>query len=86
VDRRSQRVEIVIPVRTMLVLLAFGGLVALAVLSIGTLLSIFVAIVLALGLDPVVAALVRRGLEARPRGAGGGRRSHTTDDGRGRRA
>jgi predicted PurR-regulated permease PerM len=34
---------------------------ALALLSLGTLLSIFVAAVLAFGLDPVVGALVRRG-------------------------
>jgi predicted PurR-regulated permease PerM len=61
VDQPSQRVEVVVPVRTLLVLLAFGSLVALAVFSIGTLLSIFVAAVLALGLDPVVGALVRRG-------------------------
>src|SRR3954453_17790423 len=56
-----QRVEIVIGARTLLVLLGFGVLVALAILSLGTLLSIFLAAVLALGLDPVVAALVRRG-------------------------
>ena len=42
-------------------LLAFGLLVALAVVSLGTLLSIFVAAVIALGLDPLVGALVRRG-------------------------
>ena len=47
--------------RTLLVLLAFGSLVVLVVFSLGTLLSIFVAAVLALGLDPVVGALVRRG-------------------------
>jgi predicted PurR-regulated permease PerM len=35
--------------------------VALAVLSLGTLLSIFLAAVIALGLDPLVGALVRRG-------------------------
>jgi predicted PurR-regulated permease PerM len=56
-----QRVEIAIPVRTMVTVLAFAGLVALAIVSLGTLLSIFVAAVIALGLDPVVAALVRRG-------------------------
>jgi predicted PurR-regulated permease PerM len=61
VDQPSPRVEVVVPVRTLLVLLAFGSLVALAVFSIGTLLSIFVAAVLALGLDPVVGALVGRG-------------------------
>jgi predicted PurR-regulated permease PerM len=56
-----QRVEIVIGVRTMLMLLAFGVLVVLAVVSLGTLLSVFVAAVIALGLDPPVGALVRRG-------------------------
>jgi predicted PurR-regulated permease PerM len=60
-DRPPQRVELLIPLRTMIVVLAFAGLVALAVLSLGTLLSIFVAAVLALGLDPPVGALVRRG-------------------------
>jgi predicted PurR-regulated permease PerM len=56
-----QRVEIVVPVRTMVTVLAFAALVALAIVSLGTLLSIFVAAVVALGLDPVVGALVRRG-------------------------
>ena len=56
-----QRVEIVVTARTLLVLLAFGVLVVLAVVSLGTLLSVFVAAVLALGLDPPVGALVRRG-------------------------
>jgi predicted PurR-regulated permease PerM len=60
-DRSPQRVEILIPVRTLLVLAAFGGLIALAIVSLGTLLSIFVAAVLALGLDPVVGAMVARG-------------------------
>src|SRR3954451_17440505 len=54
------RVQIVVPVRTLLVLLGFGVLVALAILSLGTLLSIFLAAVFALGLDPVVGALVAR--------------------------
>jgi predicted PurR-regulated permease PerM len=58
---RPQRVEVVIPVRTLLVLLLFGLLVVLAIVSLGTLLSILLAAVLALGLDPPVAALVRRG-------------------------
>jgi predicted PurR-regulated permease PerM len=58
---RPERVEIVIGVRTLLTLLVFGLLVALAILSLGTLLSIFLATVLALGLDPVVARLVARG-------------------------
>jgi predicted PurR-regulated permease PerM len=57
----AQRVEVIVPVRTLVMLLAFGFLVALAILSIGTLLSIFLAAVLALGLDPVVSALVKRG-------------------------
>jgi predicted PurR-regulated permease PerM len=56
-----QRVEVIVSVRTLLVLLAFGLLVVLAVLSLGTLLSIFLAAVLAMGLDPPVTALVRRG-------------------------
>jgi predicted PurR-regulated permease PerM len=59
--QQRQRVEIVIPARTLLQLLGFGALVALALLSLGTLISILLAAVLALGLDPVVAALVRRG-------------------------
>jgi predicted PurR-regulated permease PerM len=58
---RPQRVEIVIGVRTVLMLLGVGFLVVLAVVSLGTLLSIFVAAVIALGLDPPVGALVRRG-------------------------
>src|SRR5215211_2640565 len=60
-DRPSQRVEIVVPPRTLLTLLAFGVLVVLAIASFGTLLSIFLAAVLAIGLDPVVGGLVRRG-------------------------
>ena len=60
-DPSPQRVEIVIPGRTLVVLFSFGLLIALAIVSLGTLLSIFVAAVLALGLDPVVAAMVRRG-------------------------
>jgi predicted PurR-regulated permease PerM len=56
-----QRVEIVVTWRTLATILAFCVLVALAILSLGTLLSIFLAAVLALGLDPVVSALVRRG-------------------------
>jgi predicted PurR-regulated permease PerM len=62
----AQRMEVIVPVRTMLVVLVFGALVLLAVLSIGTLLSIFVATVLALGLDPLVGALVRRGWKRGP--------------------
>jgi predicted PurR-regulated permease PerM len=56
-----QRVEVVISVRTILLFVAVGALVVLAVLSLGTLLSILVAAVLALGLDPIVGNLVRRG-------------------------
>jgi predicted PurR-regulated permease PerM len=45
----------------MLLFVAVGALVVLAVLSLGTLLSILVAAVLAFGLDPIVGNLVRRG-------------------------
>jgi predicted PurR-regulated permease PerM len=58
---RPQRIEIVVGVRTLLTLLAFGFLVALAILSLGTLLSIFLAAVVAFGLDPVVHRLVEKG-------------------------
>ncbi|HEV7492998.1 AI-2E family transporter [Baekduia sp.] len=54
-------VAIVIPLRTLVTVAVFGGFVLLAILSAGTLLSIFVAGVLALGLDPPVGALVARG-------------------------
>ena len=57
----AQRVEVAVSARTVVVLLAVGAIVALVLLSLGTLLSVFVAAVLALGLDPVVGALVRRG-------------------------
>ena len=60
-DQPPQRVEVVVSVHTLLVLLGVASLVVLTVFSLGTLLSIFVAAILALGLDPVVAALVRRG-------------------------
>ena len=62
----AQRVEVVVSTRTLLVLLAFAALVALAILSLGTLLSIFLAAVVAFGLDPVVGALVRRGWRRGP--------------------
>jgi len=55
----TKRVEIIIPSRTILVVLAFAAIVALAILSLGTLLSVFVASVFALALDPVVDGLVR---------------------------
>jgi predicted PurR-regulated permease PerM len=57
----AQRVEIVIGVRTMLMVLGFAVLVALALVSLGTLLSIFLAAIVALGLDPLVSRLVARG-------------------------
>jgi predicted PurR-regulated permease PerM len=57
----QQRVEIAVPMRTLLQLLAVGALVALALLSLGTLISILLATVLAVGLDPPVSAMVRRG-------------------------
>ena len=60
-DRPPQRVAIVIPFSTLMTVVGVGALVLLAVVSLGTLLSIFVAAVLALGLDPVVGALVKRG-------------------------
>ena len=56
-----QRIEVTIGARTLLVLVVGGALVALALLSLGTLISIFLAAILALGLDPIVAALVERG-------------------------
>lgn len=55
------RVEVNIGLRTMLLAVLVGGAVALALLSLGSLLSIFVAAVLALGLDPIVSRLVERG-------------------------
>src|SRR3954447_6417316 len=47
--------------RMLLTLLAVGFVVALAILSLGTLLSIFLAAVVAFGLDPVVRRLVEQG-------------------------
>ena len=61
------RVEIVVSTRTLVQILAFGFVVVIAALSIATLLSILIAAVLALGLDPIVAALVRRGWSAASR-------------------
>jgi predicted PurR-regulated permease PerM len=57
----TRRVEVTIGPRTLLGLLACAAIVALALLSLGTLISIVLAAVLAFGLDPVVAALVKRG-------------------------
>ena len=56
-----RRVEILIPARTLITIVAFAAIVGLTIISLGTLLSIFVAAVLALGLDPVVSAMVARG-------------------------
>lgn len=56
----QNRVEVVIGLRTLLPITAFICLVVLTVLSIGTLLSIFIAAILALGLDPVVGGLVEK--------------------------
>ena len=67
---RPQRVEISVPVRTLIQLLMFAALVALALLSLGTLISILLASVLAFGLDPPVSALVQRGWK-RGRGLAG---------------
>ena len=64
-------VELYIPARTLIKLAIFGVLVALAIIALDVLLSIFVAIVLALGLDPVVGSLVDARLEARARRARG---------------
>jgi predicted PurR-regulated permease PerM len=60
-DPPALRVEVVVPLRTLLVLLAFGVAVALALLSLGTLVSVLVAAIVAFGLDPIVTALVARG-------------------------
>jgi predicted PurR-regulated permease PerM len=58
---RPQQVDLRVPWSTLAKLAVFGAAVVLVVVALDVLLSIFVAIVLALGLDPVVAALVRRG-------------------------
>ena len=61
-----QRVEITVSMRTIVQLLAVGAVVLLALLSLGTLLSIFLAAVVAFGLDPIVSALVKRGWKRGP--------------------
>jgi predicted PurR-regulated permease PerM len=58
---RAARVEIVVPVRTLILIAGFVALAALAIAAQGVLLSILVAAVLSLGLDPLVGALVARG-------------------------
>ena len=55
------KVDVLLPARTLLRLAVFVALLTLVVISLDVLLSIFVAAVLALGLDPVVGALVARG-------------------------
>ncbi len=60
------RIEVTVSLRTLTLLAAFAGFIVLIVFSLGTLLSIFVAGILALGLDPVVGALVRRGWKRGP--------------------
>jgi predicted PurR-regulated permease PerM len=62
----SRRVEIVIPLRTLMVLAGFAAVVALILLSLGTLVAIFLAAVIALGVDPLVGALERRGWRRGP--------------------
>jgi predicted PurR-regulated permease PerM len=54
-------VTVSVSLQSLLLVLGVAALATLAILSLGTLLSIFVAGVLALGLDPPVSALVRRG-------------------------
>jgi predicted PurR-regulated permease PerM len=61
-----QPVEVRISARTFVSIVGVGGLVALALLSLGTLVSILLAAVLAFGLDPVVGGLVRRGWKRGP--------------------
>jgi predicted PurR-regulated permease PerM len=59
--QRVSRVEIVVPIRTLVVIAGFGTVAWLVVAARGLLLSILVATVLSLGLDPAVSALVARG-------------------------
>lgn len=56
-----QRAEIVIPIRTLFAVAVFAALAASIVAARALLLSILVAGVLSLGLDPLVGALVSRG-------------------------
>jgi predicted PurR-regulated permease PerM len=56
----AQPVEIIVPFRTMLLVLTFVAIVVLAILSLGTLISIFLATVIALGIDPIVTWIVKR--------------------------
>jgi predicted PurR-regulated permease PerM len=61
-----RRVEIAIPLRTLMTLAGFAAVVALILLSLETLVAIFLAAVLALGIDPLVEALGRRGWRRGP--------------------
>jgi predicted PurR-regulated permease PerM len=58
---RATRVEILVPIRTLILIAAFVALAALMMAVRGVLVSIVVAVVLSLGLDPLVRALVVRG-------------------------
>jgi predicted PurR-regulated permease PerM len=58
---RPARVEIVVPIRTLIIIAGFAALAALTIAVRGLLLSIVVAAVLSLGLDPLVGALEARG-------------------------
>src|SRR5215211_193741 len=68
-DPRPQ-VELLVPWPTLLKLFVVGAFVALTIVALDVLLSIFVAIVLALGLDSVVAAPSRRSPRGRARRGG----------------
>jgi predicted PurR-regulated permease PerM len=61
-----ERVEVTVSFRTLLGLLAFAAVVLLALLSLGTLISILLAAVVAFGLDPIVGKLVKRGWKRGP--------------------
>jgi predicted PurR-regulated permease PerM len=58
---RPARVEIVVPIRTLIVIAGFAALATLTIAVRELLLSIVVAAVLSLGLDPLVGALEARG-------------------------
>ena len=60
-QRWVSRVEIVVPIRTLLVVAALVTVAWLVVAARGLLFSIIVATLLSLGLDPAVGALVTRG-------------------------
>src|SRR5689334_1827578 len=61
-DRPSpQRVEVTVAPRTVVIALCILGEIALVLISLGTLISIFLATIVAMGLDPLVTGLQRRG-------------------------